>query len=70
MKNVTGPKLNPMLSLFLKVTAVVAIAIVASILLWNLLKIVVIAAVIAAIGVGAFYIYSFIRRRSKLPVIR
>ncbi|MGA8575514.1 MAG: hypothetical protein WB609_07500 [Candidatus Cybelea sp.] len=70
MKNVTGPKLNPMLSLFLKSTAVVAIAIVASILLWNLLKIVVIAAVLAAIGVGVFYIYSFIRRRSKLPVIR
>ena len=70
MRNVTRPPLNPTLALFLKVTAVVAIAIVVLLLLWNLLKIVLIAAVIAAAAVGVFYIYSLFRRRSKLPVIR
>lgn len=70
MKNVTRPPLNPTLVLFLKVTAGVAIAIIVLLLLWNLVKIVLVAAVIAAAGVGIFYIYSLFRRRSKLPVIR
>ena len=70
MKNVTGPKLNPMLAVFLKVTAAVAIVIIALVLLWNLVKVVLSAALIAAAAVGIFYLYSLFRRRSKLPVIR
>ncbi len=70
MKNVTPSNLNPTLGLFIKLTAIVAIAIVVLIVAAFLLKIVLIAAVVAAIGVGGFLIYNLIRRRSKLPVIR
>lgn len=70
MKNVTRPKLNPMLSLFLKLTAVVAVAIVVLVVAGYLLKIVLIAAIIAAIVVGAFFLYNFFKRRSNYPVIR
>ncbi len=68
MKNVTGP--SPLLGLFLKLTAIVALAIVVLVIAGFLLKIVVLAAIVAAIGVGAFFLYSLIRRRSNLPVIR
>jgi hypothetical protein len=61
---------NPLLALFLKLTAAVALVIVVLVVAGFLLKIVLIAAVIAAIGVGAFFLYSLIRRRSNLPVIR
>jgi hypothetical protein len=70
MKNVTRPKLNPMLALFLKLTAVVAVAIVVLIIAGYLLKIVFIAAIIAAIAVGGFFLYSLFKRRSNFPVIR
>jgi UDP-N-acetylmuramyl pentapeptide phosphotransferase/UDP-N-acetylglucosamine-1-phosphate transferase len=70
MKNVTPSNLNPTLGLFIKLTAIVAIAIVVLIVAAFLLKIVLIAAVVAAICVGGFLIYNLIRRRSKLPVIR
>jgi hypothetical protein len=70
MKNVTPSNLNPTLGLFLKLTAIVAIAIVVLIVAAFLLKIVLIAAVVAAIGVGGFLIYNLIRRRSNSPVIR
>ena len=69
MKNVT-PKLNPTLALFLKLTAVVTLAIVALVVAAFLLKIVLVAAVVAAIALGGFLIYNFIRRRSNYPVIR
>jgi len=70
MKNVTPSNLNPTLGLFLKITAIVAIAIVVLIVAAFLLKIVLIAAVVAAIAVGGFLIYNLIRRRSNSPVIR
>jgi hypothetical protein len=59
----------PLLALFLKLTAVVAIGIVVLVLAGFLLKIVLIAAIIAALGVGGFFLYSRLRR-AKLPVIR
>ena len=62
--------MHPLLALFLKVTAVVTLAIVALILVAFLLKIVVVAAILAAIAVGGFLIFTFFRRRSHLPVIR
>jgi hypothetical protein len=70
MKNVTKPNLNPMLALFLRLTAIVAVAIVVLFVAAFLLKIVLVAAIIAAIAVGGFFLYSLIRRRTKLPVIR
>ena len=70
MKNVTRPRLNPMVALFLKLTAAVTIAIVLLLMLWHLLKIILIAAVIAAIGIGGLLLYNLVRRRSNTPVIR
>ncbi|MBV9718573.1 MAG: hypothetical protein JOZ77_04595 [Candidatus Eremiobacteraeota bacterium] len=69
MKNVTPAK-NPTIALFLKLTAVVAVALVVLLIAGFLLKIVLIAAVVAAIAVGVFFLYNLFRRRSKLPVIR
>jgi hypothetical protein len=70
MKNVSRRSLNPMLALFLKLTAIVAVAIIVLVVASYLLKIVLIAAVIAAIAVGGLFLYSLIRRRSNLPIIR
>jgi Flp pilus assembly protein TadB len=69
MKNVT-PKMHPMLALFLKLTAVVTVAIVVLVVAWHLLKIILIAAVIAAVAVAGFFLYNLVRRRSNSPVIR
>ncbi|MFZ0031352.1 MAG: hypothetical protein WBE79_08915 [Candidatus Cybelea sp.] len=74
MKNVTKPKLNQTLALFLKVTVAVALLIVLVDILIKvvgfLIPIVLIAAVIAALGLGGFFLYNAIRRRSNLPIIR
>jgi len=61
---------NPVLALFLRLTAVVAIAILVLIVAAFVLKVVLIAAVVAAVAVGVFLLYNLIRRRSRLPVIR
>jgi hypothetical protein len=61
--------MHPLLALFLRLTAVVGVAIVVLLIAAFLLKIAVIAAVIAAIVVGAFFLYNLFRR-SRLPVIR
>jgi hypothetical protein len=61
---------NPLVLLFLRLTAIVAVAIVVLIVAGFLLKIVLIAAVVAALGVGAFFLYNLIRRRSNYPVVR
>ncbi|MBV8531798.1 MAG: hypothetical protein JO104_10805 [Candidatus Eremiobacteraeota bacterium] len=70
MKNVTKPGMHPMLALFLKLTGVVAIAIVVLVVAAFLLKIAIVAAIVAAIAVGGFFLYNLIRRRSNFPVIR
>lgn len=62
--------MHPLLAAFLKITAVVTIAIVVLLLIGFLLKIVLVAAVIAAVAVAGFFLYSVIRRRSNMPVIR
>lgn len=59
-----------MLALFLRLTAIVAVAIVVLVVAGYLLKIVLLAAIIAALAVGAFFLYNAIRRRSRFPVIR
>jgi len=61
---------NPTLALFVKLTFVVAAAIVLIVVLGFLVKIAIIAAVIAAVAVGGLLLYRLIRRRSNLPVIR
>ena len=64
------PNVHPMLGIFIKLTALIAIGIVGFVLLLVLFKIIVVAAVIAALVVGGFFVYQFFRRRSQLPVIR
>lgn len=59
-----------MLALFLKLTAIVAIAIVVLVVGLYLVKIVLIAAIIAAVAIGTFFLYNLLRRRSNFPVIR
>ena len=63
------PNMNPMLWLFLRLTALVAIGIVTLIVAAFLLKIIIIAAVVAALVFAGFFIYSLFRR-SRLPVVR
>lgn len=62
--------MNPMLALFLKVTAVVTVAIVLLFVVGFLVKIVAVAAIVAALAVGIFFVSNYLRRRSNLPVIR
>ncbi|HVN69144.1 MAG TPA: hypothetical protein VMU38_05810 [Candidatus Binatia bacterium] len=59
-----------MLTLFLRLTAVVAIALVVLVVAAFLLKIAVLAAIVAAIAIGGLFLYNLFRRRSNLPVIR
>ena len=74
MKNVTKPNLNPMLALFLKVTVAVALLIVLVEVLIKvvgfLVPIILLAGVIAAIGLGGFFLYKLIRKRSNFPASR
>lgn len=70
MKNVTKPAMHPTVSLFLKLTAVVAVALVVLWIADKLLKVVFVAAIVAAIAVGVILLYNFIRRRSNSPAIR
>lgn len=62
--------MNPLLSTFLKISAVVAIAIIALIIAAFVLKIAIVAAIVAAVVLGGLYIYNRIRGRSGVPVIR
>jgi energy-converting hydrogenase Eha subunit C len=62
--------MHPMLALFLKLTAIVTIGIVLLVVAAFLLKIAFFAAILAAIGVGGYFLYNMIRRRHKYPVIR
>ena len=62
--------MHPMLGLFLRLTAIVTVGIVLLVVAAFILKIAIVAAVIAAIGIGGYFIYNLIRRRPKYPVIR
>jgi predicted lysophospholipase L1 biosynthesis ABC-type transport system permease subunit len=70
MKNVTKPAMHPAVALFVKITAVVAVALIVLWIADKLLRVVFIAAVVAAIAVGVILLYNFFRRRSNSPVIR
>lgn len=62
--------MHPMLSLFVRLTIVVALAILVLVVAGFLLKIALIAAVIAALVVGGYFLFALFRRRSRLPVSR
>jgi hypothetical protein len=59
-----------MMGLFVRITAVVAVAVVALILLGFVLKIVIFAAIVAALVVGGLALYNLVRRRGPAPVVR
>ncbi|MBV8489381.1 MAG: hypothetical protein JO199_02535 [Candidatus Eremiobacteraeota bacterium] len=62
--------MNQTLSLFLKLTAVIAVGLVIIVLSGMLLKLVIVAGVIAGLILGGFFLYSYLRRRNSLPVGR
>jgi len=62
--------MHPMVALFLKLTALVAVVIVVFVVTGYLLKILIVAAVIAAVLLGGYWVYGAFRRRSNHPVIR
>ena len=57
------------MSLFVRITAVVAVAVVALILLAFVLKIVFFAAIVAAFVVAGLTIYNAVRRRRPAPPV-
>jgi hypothetical protein len=61
---------HPLLTLFIKVTLLVTLAIVALVVVAFLLKIILAAAVLAALAVGGVFVYSLFRRRAQLPTVR
>lgn len=62
--------MNPLLSSFLKITAIVAVAIILLVVAAFVLKIAILAAVVAAAVLAGIFIYNKIRGRSGVPVIR
>lgn len=62
--------MHPFLATFLKLTAVVTIGILALVIAAFLLKIVFVAAIVAALVAAGFFVYTILRRRAGLPVIR
>ena len=62
--------MHPLLSVFLRLTALVTIGIIALLIAGFVLKIVLVAGLIAAAVVAGFFVYSFFRNRSSVPVIR
>ena len=66
--------MHPQLLTFLKLTGLLAAAIAAFFVLTFvtglLVKVVLIAAVLAAVAMGGFFIYNVLVRRKQLPVIR
>jgi hypothetical protein len=62
--------MHPMLALFLKLTAAITIAIVVLWILSKLVMIAIVAAAIAAVLLGGFFLYNLFRRRPKLPISR
>jgi hypothetical protein len=62
--------MRTMLPTFLRLTVIIAIALVVIALLGWALHLIVIAAIVAAVIVGALFLYNMVRRRAGVPVIR
>jgi hypothetical protein len=58
-----------MMSLFVRITAIVAVAIVALVLVGFLVKIVFVAAIVAALVIAGLALYNVFRRRRPAPVM-
>jgi hypothetical protein len=65
----TRNTMNPTLALFLRLTAIVAIAIVALVVAAFLLKIVIVAAIVAALIFGGLFVYNMFRK-ARYPVAK
>lgn len=62
--------MHPVLALYLKIVAVVAVGIVALFLMAVIAKILVLAALVAAVALGGLFLYSVFRRRQQLPTAK
>jgi hypothetical protein len=62
--------LNPTMATFLRLTAVIAVVLIGLWLLIHILPLILMAAVVAALIVGGFFLYRAISRRSGTPFIR
>ena len=63
--------MNPLVASFLRITAVIAIAIIALFLAFIVLKVVIVAALIAAVVMGGLFLYNrFFRSRRAAPISR
>jgi hypothetical protein len=62
--------MQPMLATFIRLTLMIAIALVLCVVAFVVFKLVVVAAIIAALVVGGLFLYNMIRGRAKTPAIR
>ncbi len=57
--------MNPLLSTFVRLTLIIAAALVGLLVLVLLLKVVIVAAIVAGVVVGGLFLYKLIRRSRK-----
>lgn len=62
--------MQPMLGTFIRLTLMIAIALVLVVIAFLVFKLVVVAAIIAGLVVGGLFLYNMIRARVKTPAIR
>jgi hypothetical protein len=62
--------MQPILGTFIRLTLMIAIALILIVVAFLVFKLVVVAAIIAAVVVGGLFLYNMIRGRTKSPAIR
>lgn len=62
--------MNPLLSSFLRLTALIAAVLIVLWILGAVLHFVIIAALVAAVALGGLFLYRAIRGRAGMPLIR
>lgn len=62
--------MQPMLATFIRLTLMIAIALILIVVAFLVFKLVVVAAIVAAVVVGGLFLYNMIRGRAKAPAIR
>jgi hypothetical protein len=62
--------MQPMLSTFIRLTLLIAVALILCVVAFLVFKLVVVAAIIAGLVVGGLFLYNMIRGRAKTPAIR
>ena len=63
------PTMNPVLALFIRLTAIVAIVLIGLWLAAIVFKVVIVAALIAAVILGGFLIYRVVTKRRAGPLV-